>query len=145
MQERHRPVGPVSVAFLLPAPDGMNTVGKLLCAQSLAGLLVVGIAGLWRGSGPAVAALAGTLIGVVPHAFLAARVLAPRAARDARSLLRAGWVGALGQLAISAVLFAAAFTVLRPLYAGWLFAGLIAGQVAWPLVLAVTGRADRQS
>lgn len=122
----------------------MNTVGKLLCAQSLAGLLVVAIAGFWRGSGPAVSALAGTLIGVVPQAFLAARVLSPRATRDARSLLRAGWIGALGQLAIGAVLFAAAFIALRPLYAGWLFAGLIAGQLAWPLALVLPGKASRQ-
>lgn len=127
---------PVSVAFLLPAPDGMKTVRKLLLAQLAGGLLVAAVAGFWRGAGPAGSALAGALIGVVPNAFLAARLLSPRAGASAGSLLRAGWIGAVGQLAISALLFAAAFLALRPLFPAWLFAGFIAGQLAWPLALA---------
>lgn len=113
----------------------MRTVRNILLAQLFAGLLVAAVAGLGPGAGPAVSALAGGLIGLVPNAFLAARLLSRRAGANARSLLLAGWVGAAGQLAIGAVLFAAAFAALRPLYPGWLFAGFIAGQLAWPLVL----------
>ena len=115
----------------------MKTVRRLLLAQFLAGLMVAAVAGFWRGAGPAASALVGALIGVVPNAFLAARLLSPRAAASAMSLLRAGWIGAAGQLVIGAVLFAAAFVALRPLYPAWLFAGFIVGQLAWPLALAV--------
>lgn len=89
---------------------------------------------VWAGLGSerAIPTLLGGLIGVVPNAFLAARVMSPRAGSSAKSLLRAGWLGEIGKLAIAAVLFAAVFATLRPLHPGFLFAGYIATVLALP-------------
>ena len=55
-----------------------------LCAQLAAALLLSGGVGIWLGSERAVPTLLGGLIGVVPNAFLAARVMSPRARTSAR-------------------------------------------------------------
>ena len=78
------------------------------------------------GSEQAIPTLLGGLIGVVPNAFLAARVMSPRAGSSARSLLQAGWLGEIGKLAIAALLFAVVFVNLKPLHPGFLFTGYIA-------------------
>jgi F0F1-type ATP synthase assembly protein I len=58
--------------------------------------------------------------------------MSPRAGSSAKSLLRAGWLGEIGKLAIAAVLFAAVFATLRPLHPGFLFTGYIATILALP-------------
>lgn len=110
----------------------MRTVRNILLTQlaTAAGVAAVVWAGL--GSERAIPTLLGGLIGVVPNAFLAARVMSPRAGSSAKSLLRAGWLGEIGKLAIAAVLFAAVFATLRPLHPGFLFAGYIATVLALP-------------
>lgn len=113
----------------------MRTVRNILLAQLLAGLVLAAIVWAWLGTGRAVPTLMGGLIGVVPNAFLAARLMSPRAAASARGLLRAGWIGEAGKLAIAAVMFAAVFATLRPLHPEFLFAGFIATQLAWPVAL----------
>jgi ATP synthase protein I len=113
----------------------MKTVRNILCAQLAAALLLAGGVWIWLGSERAVPTLLGGLIGVVPNAFLAARVMSPRARSSARSLLRAGWIGEAGKLAITAALFAAVFVALRPLHPEFLFAGYVAALVAWPVGL----------
>jgi F0F1-type ATP synthase assembly protein I len=72
------------------------------------------------------------LIGVVPNACLAARVMSPRAGSSAQSLLRAGWLGEIGKLVIAAILFVVAFKTLQPLHPGYLFTGYIATLLAMP-------------
>jgi ATP synthase protein I len=113
----------------------MKTVRNILLVQAAtaAGLAVVVWIGL--GSERAIPTLIGGLIGVVPNAFLAARVMSPRAGSSAKSLLRAGWLGEIGKLAIAAVMFAAVFATLRPLHPGFLFTGYIATLLALPLGL----------
>jgi ATP synthase protein I len=110
----------------------MKTVRNILLTQlaTAAGLAAI----VWLGFGTerAIPTLAGGLIGVVPNAFLAARVMSPRAGASAQSLLRAGWLGEIGKILIAAVLFVAAFKVLRPLHPGFLFAGYIASLLAMP-------------
>jgi ATP synthase protein I len=92
------------------------------------------------GSERAIPTLLGGLIGVVPNAFLAARVMSPRAGSSAKSLLAAGWLGEIGKLVIAAVLFAVLFATLRPLHPGFVFAGYIATLLALPVGLLFDGR-----
>ncbi|MGH8252095.1 MAG: ATP synthase subunit I [Steroidobacteraceae bacterium] len=113
----------------------MKTVRNILLAQLGAGLLLAAIVWIGLGSDRAVPTLLGGLIGVVPNAFLAARLMSPRAGSSAKSLLRAGWLGEVGKLAIAALLFAAVFATLKPLHPGFLFAGYIVTLLALPVGL----------
>ncbi len=113
----------------------MKTVRNILLAQAATALGLAAIVWLGWGSGQAIPTLVGGLIGVVPNAFLAARVMSPRAGRSAQSLLRAGWLGEIGKIVIAALLFVAAFKVLKPLHPGFLFAGYIATFLAMPVGL----------
>jgi ATP synthase protein I len=113
----------------------MQTVRNILLAQLAAGLVLAVIVWIWLGSGRAVPTLLGGLIGVVPNAFLAARLMSPRAGSSAKSLLRAGWIGEAGKLAISAVMFIAVFATLKPLHPEFVFAGYIATILALPVGL----------
>ena len=113
----------------------MKTVRNILLVQLAVGVLLAATVWIWLGSDRAIPTLLGGLIGVVPNAFLAARLMSPRAGSNAKSLLRAGWIGEAGKLAIAAVMFAAVFATLRPLHPGFLFAGYIATVLALPLAL----------
>ncbi len=113
----------------------MKTVRNILLAQFAAGLVLAAIVWIWLGSDRAIPTLLGGLIGVVPNAFLAARVMSPRAGSSAKSLLLAGWIGEAGKLAIAALLFAAVFATLKPLHPEFLFAGYIATLLALPVGL----------
>ena len=113
----------------------MRTVRNILLAQLMTGLVLAAIVWIWLGSERAVPTLLGGLIGVVPNAFLAARLMSPRAAGSAQGLLRAGWIGEAGKLAIAAVMFAAVFVSLKPLHPEFLFAGYIATILALPVGL----------
>ena len=117
----------------------MKTVRNILLAQLGAALGLAAIVWIGLGSERAIPTLLGGLIGVVPNAFLAARLMSPRAGSSAKSLLRAGWIGEAGKLAIAAVMFAAVFVTLRPLHPGFLFAGYITALVALPVGLLFDG------
>ena len=113
----------------------MKTVRNILLTQLGAAVVLAAIVWIGLGSGRAVPTLLGGLIGVVPNAFLAARVMSPRAGASAQSLLRAGWLGEIGKLVIAALLFVVAFKNLRPLHPGFLFTGYIATLLAMPVGL----------
>ena len=110
----------------------MKTVRNILLTQLATALGAAAIVWLALDSGRAIPTLIGGLIGVVPNAFLAARVMSPRAGASAQSLLRAGWLGEIGKLVIAALLFVVAFRTLRPLHPGFLFTGYIATLLAMP-------------
>jgi ATP synthase protein I len=74
-------------------------------------------------------ALLGSLTCVIPNAFLALRLAAPRRDPGARSLIRAAYIGELGKLALTVLMFSAVFVLVRPLAAAALFAGFIAAQL----------------
>ncbi len=76
----------------------------------------------------AFSALLGSLVCVVPNAFLGLRLIAPR--RDPGALKRAAWFGEIGKLALTVVFFTLVFTQVKPLSAVALFAGYIATQLA---------------
>ncbi len=112
------------------ATSSGHLVVKVLLAQ--AGLSMV-VAMLFWGTNGHVAgysALAGGLICVLPYAFLALRLTVPRSDPGPKGLVRAAYVGELGKLALTVAMFIVVFTLVRPLSAGALFAGFIAGQLA---------------
>jgi ATP synthase protein I len=113
----------------------VRTVRNILLVQLATALGVATIVWIGLGSERAVPTFVGGLIGVVPNAFLAARVMSPRAGSSAQSLLRAGWLGEIGKLVIAALLFAAVFMTLKPLHPVFLFTGYIATLLALPVGL----------
>jgi ATP synthase protein I len=117
----------------------MKSVRNILLTQLAVAVLLAGLVWIWLGSERAVPTLLGGLIGVVPNTFLAVRLFSPQARRSANSLMRAGWIGELGKLAIAAALFAVVFAKLRPLHPGFVFAGYIATLVALPLAVLLFG------
>lgn len=110
----------------------MQTVRNILLTQAATAVGLAAIVWIGLGSERAIPTLLGGMIGVVPNAFLAARVMSPRAGASAKSLLRAGWLGEIGKIVIAALLFAVVFATLRPLHPGFLFTGYIATLLAMP-------------
>jgi len=113
----------------IPASSG-NLMGRVLLAQL--GLSVVLAALFWgmNGSVSGYSALLGGLTCVIPNAFLALRLGVPRRDPGPGGLVRAAYIGELGKLALTVLLFSIVFTQVRPLAAGALFAGFIAAQLA---------------
>jgi len=118
-----------------PADWPVRTVRNILLTQFATAVGVAAVVWIGLGTERAIPTLLGGLIGVVPNAFLAARVMSPRAGSSAQSLLRAGWLGEVGKLLIAAILFAVVFKTLRPLHPGYLFTGYIATILALPVGL----------
>ena len=96
------------------------------------GLTVV-VAVLFWGTNGYVSAYSATLGGltcVVPNAHLALRLVAPRRDPGAGALTRAAYIGELGKLALTVIMFCMIFALVRPLSAPALFTGFIAAQLA---------------
>ena len=89
-------------------------------------------AAVWLVYGPVAgySALLGSAACVAPNAFLALRLAAPRRDPGARALLRAAWVGEVGKLALTVLIFSFVFTLVRPLAAAAMFAGFVVTQLA---------------
>ena len=123
-----------------PADWQVRTVRNILLTQLATAAGVAAVVWIGLGTQRAIPTLLGGLIGVVPNAFLAARLMSPRAGSSAKALLRAGWIGEAGKLAIAAVLFIAVFATLKPLHPEFVFAGYIATLLALPAALLFDGR-----
>jgi ATP synthase protein I len=74
-------------------------------------------------------ALLGSLTCVLPNAFLALRLAVPRRDSGARALIRAAWVGEIGKLGLTVLMFSVVFLLVKPLSVAALFAGFIATQL----------------
>lgn len=106
-----------------------NLVMKVLLAQlGVSVLLTVMFWGI-EGRVAAYSALLGGLTCVVPNAFLALRLAVPRRDPGAGALVRAAYIGELGKLALTVLMFGLVFSLVRPLAALPLFAGFIAAQL----------------
>ena len=105
------------------------TIPRVLMWQSVVGAVLA--AALWGvfGSVAGYSALLGSLICVIPNAFLALRLIVPRRDPGAQALVGAAWVGEIGKLALTVLFFTLAFTLVRPLSAAALFAGFITTQL----------------
>ncbi len=128
---RHQPpVSPMDVAFLVPeACDIKSVMLKLLVAQAGVGAAVAVVLWGFFGDVAGYSALLGSLVSVVPNAFLALRLAVPRRNPGAEGLVRAAYVGELGKLALTVLFFTVVFTLVRPLSAAALFAAFIATQL----------------
>ena len=110
----------------------MTAILRIVAAQFGVGLLVVLAAFLVAGRVAAGSALLGSLVCALPNAVLGLRIAAAGATGDAKRMLRATYVAVALKLLMTAALFAAVFMLVRPLEAGWLFAGFIVTQaVMW--------------
>jgi len=102
---------------------------KVLVAQIGIGVVLAAV--LWGlyGHITGYSALLGSLTCVIPNAFLALRLAVPRRDPGARDLIRAAYIGELGKLAITVLMFSIVFAAVRPLSVAALFAGFIAAQL----------------
>jgi ATP synthase protein I len=107
----------------------VSPVGKVLLAQL--GLSVVLATLFWgiNGTVAGYSALLGGLTCVIPNAFLALRLVVPRRDPGPGALVRAAYIGEIGKLALTVLMFTIVFTLVRPLAAGALFAGFILSQL----------------
>jgi ATP synthase protein I len=108
---------------------GTNVIVTVLVLQLLVGMALAALLWWLAGGVAGYSALLGSLTCVIPNAFLAARIVLARRDRGARDLLRAAWVGELGKLALTVLMFSIVFVTVQPLAAGSLFAGFIAAQL----------------
>ena len=104
-----------------------STIARVLMWQLLVGLGLAAI--LWSVFGNVVgySALLGSLICVVPNAFLGLRLVVPR--QNPGALRSAAWIREMGKLALTALFFTLVFTQVKPLSAAALFAGFIGTQL----------------
>jgi len=119
----------------------LSVISKVLLAQL--GLSVVLAMLFWGVDGfvAAYSALLGGLTCVIPNAFLALRLVVPRREPGAGALVRAAYIGELGKLALTVLMFSMVFTLVRPLAAWPLFAGFIGAQL---MILAGLLMRDRE-
>ena len=113
---------------------------EVLAAQF--GIGVTLSAALWGafGSVAGYSALLGCLIAALPNAFLALRLSLPRAEPGAKALMRAAYIGELGKLAITLLMFGIVFVTVRPIAAVPLFATFAVTALAPSLGLLVSDR-----
>lgn len=115
----------------------MNAVIKILLAQLgltlLAGAVALGLAGGVAGY----SAVLGGLIGVIPSAFLGARMMAVSQSGNPRKMLNAAYVGEAIKWLLTFGLFWGVYLVVSPLNAGALLAGFIGVHAGvWVAILA---------
>ena len=103
------------------------TIPRVLMWQFIVGAVLAAAIWLVFGKVAGYSALLGSLACVLPNAFLGLRLMAPR--RDPGALKRAAWIGEIGKLALTVLLFVLIFTRVEPLKAAALFAGFIASQL----------------
>jgi len=91
------------------------------------GLGAVLAAALWivLGNTAGYSALLGCLTSVLPNGFLALRLAVPRRDPGAKSLLQAAYLGEIGKLALTVLMFSIVFVTVRPLAAAPFFAGFV--------------------
>jgi len=104
-------------------------VAKILLAQLALSVVLATLFWGISGNVAGYSALLGGMICVIPNAFLALRLTVPRRDPGADALVRAAYIGELGKLALTVLMFGAVFALVRPLSAGALFAGFIAAQL----------------
>jgi ATP synthase protein I len=97
--------------------------------QLLTGLALAGVLWVVFGKVAGYSAMLGSLICLIPNAFLALRLSVPRRNPGAAALINAAWIGEIGKLALTVLFFSLVFTLVRPLSAAALFAGFIATQL----------------
>lgn len=117
---------------VMPETNPLTAILRVLLTQISVGLALSGAGFAFSGAVAAYSAILGNLVCVVPNAFLGLRIVTGGAGGDARALLRASYVGAIGKMVLTAALFMVVFVLVRPLGPGWFFAGFMLTQaVIW--------------
>lgn len=98
---------------------------RIVGAQFGLGLAVAAVFWAVSGGVTGYSALLGCLIAALPNAFLALRLAAAERRAGAKALMRAAYIGELGKLALTVLLFSLVFVTVRPLAAVPLFATFI--------------------
>lgn len=109
--------------------SSMSVMLRVLIAQTISGVVLAALFWSTMGRVAGYSAFIGSLICVVPSAFLALRLAVPRRDPGAGALMRAAYVGELGKLALTVLMFGVVFVAVRPLAAAPLFAGFIVAQL----------------
>ncbi len=106
------------------------TIARVILWQFLIGVVLAAV--LWGvfGKVEGYSALLGASAAVIPNAFLALRLVVPRRDKGAGALVGAAWIGEVGKLALTVLIFTLVFTLVRPLSAAALFAAFILTQLA---------------
>jgi ATP synthase protein I len=126
-----------SARWARPAPykgaavvkDVNSVVPLTLVAQTCVSLAVAGVAWGWFGEVAGVSAALGGATAVVPNGFLAARLLMSNRDLNHRAMYRAAWIGEIGKLFLTVLLFGVIFGAVRPIAPPAVFAGFIAAQL----------------
>ena len=103
-----------------------HPVAKVLMGQLAVSVVLAMLFWGFGGRVSGYSALLGGLTCVVPNAFLALRLVVPRRDPGASGLVRAAYIGEIGKIALTVLMFSLVFTLVRPLAAGPLFTGFIA-------------------
>jgi ATP synthase protein I len=124
------------VAFLVPEANKML---KVIAVQIGFGAALA--AALWGvlGNIAGYSALLGCLTSVLPNGFLALRLAVSRRDPGAKSLIRAAYIGEIGKLALTVLLFSIVFVSVRPLAAAPFFTGFVVTAMAPLLGLLIRG------
>jgi len=113
------------------AASGSSTsiMRRVLLGQvGIGAILAVAFWGL-AGHVAGYSALLGSLVCVIPNGFMALRLVVPRRDPGPKALMRAAYIGELGKLGLTVLMFSMVFLAVRPLAIGPLFAGFIAAQL----------------
>ena len=102
-----------------------TTMLRVLAGQIGLGAVLAAVFWGTLGTVAGYSALLGSLVTLLPNAFLAARLGVPRREPGARALLRAAYIGEIGKLALTVLLFSIVFVVVRPLAAVPFFTAFI--------------------
>lgn len=112
-----------------PTASTGSLIGKILFAQLGLGAVLAALLWGMYGRVAGYSAVLGVLTCVIPNAFLALRLILPRRDPGAGALLRAAYLGELGKVVLTVIMFGAVFVMVRPLSAPALFGGFIAAQL----------------
>src|SRR5881394_3453130 len=109
--------------------DVKHVVPVTLLAQLCVSIVAAAVGWAGFGSVAGVSAALGGATAVVPNAFLAARLLMSMRDLSDQAMLRSAWIGEIGKLLLTVLLFAAIFGAVRPLEPLAVFCGFIAAQM----------------
>jgi ATP synthase protein I len=103
------------------ADDEARLLPLTLIAQAGLSLALALVLGIWAGRTVGTSALLGGIAAFAPNGFLAARLMSA----DIEALKRAAWVGEIGKLLLTALLFGLTFAFVRPLSVPAVFGGFL--------------------
>ncbi len=109
--------------------DVKHVVPVTLLVQACVSLVVAVAFWVWMGEVAGMSAVLGGAAAVIPNGFLAARLLQPSRDESAKAMMRSAWVGEIGKVLLTALLFGVIFGFVRPVHPLAVFAGFIAAQL----------------